>query len=95
MGQAKARGSFEQRKALAIAKAEVEAIERQRLRNDRRKAELEAERALPRKERERLKSGRFQTRALLAAALGFMAADSLKGDTPCPTRRAKMRLRRW
>jgi hypothetical protein len=82
MGQAKARGSFEQRRALAIANAEAQAIEKQRLRDEKRRAELEVENALPRQQRERLKSKRFQTRALLAVALGFMAADRIKGDTP-------------
>ena len=81
MGQAKARGSFEQRQALAIAKTEAAAIEKQRLRDERRKAELEAEKALPRKTRERLKSNRLQTHALLAMAAGFMA-ERIKGDTP-------------
>ena len=82
MGQAKARGSFEQRRAVAIAKAEAAAIEKQRLRDERRKAELEAERALPREKRERLKSGRLRTYALLAMASGFMAAERTRGDTP-------------
>ena len=82
MGQAKARGSFEQRQALAIAKAEAAAIEKQRLKAERRKAELEAQKALPPAVRERLKAKRLQTHALLAMAAGFMAAKRTKGDTP-------------
>ena len=35
MGQAKARGSFEQRQSVAIAKTEAAAIEKQRLRDER------------------------------------------------------------
>ena len=81
MGQAKARGSFEQRQALAIAKAEVEAIERQRLRDERRKAELAAVKALPPEKRERLKAKRLQAHTSLAVAAGFMAAEITKGNT--------------
>lgn len=74
MGQAKARGSFEQRQAVAIAKAEAAAIERQRLRDELRKAKLEAERALPREQRERLRAQRIQVNQLVAMAAGLIAA---------------------
>lgn len=78
MGQAKARGSFEQRQALAIAKAEAAAIERQRLRDELRKAKLEAERALPREKRERLRTQRIQVNQLVAMAAGLIAAQGGK-----------------
>lgn len=78
MGQAKARGSFEQRQAVAVAKAEAAAIEKQRLRDERRKAELEAERALPRKQRERLSTQRIQVNQLVAMAAGLIVAQGGK-----------------
>jgi len=65
MGQAKTRGSFEQRKALAVARAEAEAIERQRVRDEQRKAE----KALPREQSERLRASRFKANLLLAVAV--------------------------
>ena len=79
MGQAKARGSFEQRQAVAIAKAEAAAIERQRLRDELRKAKLETEWALPREKRERLRAQQIQRIQLVAMAAGLIAAQ---GDTP-------------
>ena len=78
MGQAKARGSFEQRQSVAIAKTEAAAIEKQRLRDERRKAELEAERALPREQRERLRTRRIQLNLLAAMAAGLIAAQGGK-----------------
>lgn len=78
MGQAKARGSFEQRQALAIAKAEAAEIEKQRLRDELRKAKLEAERALPRKQRERLSTQRIQVNQLVAMAAGLIVAQGGK-----------------
>ncbi len=78
MGQAKARGSFEQRQALAIAKAEAAAIERQRLRDELRKAKLETERGLPREQRERLRTQRIQRIQLVAMAAGLIAAQGRK-----------------
>jgi len=81
MGQAKARGSFEQRQAMAIAKAEAAAIEKQRFRDERRKAELAAEMALLEKKRARLRAGRMQTHALIAMAAGLIVGSPTK-DTP-------------
>ena len=78
MGQAKARGSFEQRQSVAIAKAEAAAIEKQRLRDERRKAALEAERALPREQRERLRTRRIQVNLLAAMSAGLIAAQGGK-----------------
>lgn len=78
MGQAKARGSFEQRQALAIAKAEAAEIEKQRLRDELRKAKLEAEQALPREQRERLRTQRVRVTQLAAMAAGLIAAQGGK-----------------
>ena len=76
MGQAKTRGSFEQRKALAIARAEAEAIERQRVRDEQRKAE----KALPREQLERLRASRFKASLLLAAFAGLTASQGANHD---------------
>ena len=78
MGQAKARGSFEQRQSAAIAKTVAAAIEKQCLRDERRKAESEAERALPREQRERLRTRRIQLNLLAAMAAGLIAAQGGK-----------------
>ena len=81
MGQAKARGSFEQRQAIAIAKAEAEAIEMQRLREERRRAEHAAEMALPEKQRAYLRAGRMRAHSLLSMAVGLIVASPTR-DTP-------------
>ena len=82
MGQAKARGSFEQRQAVAIAKAEAAAIERQRLREERRRAEHAAEMALPEKQRAHLRAGRMRAHSLLAMAVGLIVASPTRDDAP-------------
>lgn len=79
MGQAKARGSFEQRQALAVAKAEAAAIERQRLKEERRKAELEAQKALPPAVREQRRGAGSQMRSKLVMLVAIAVTLGAQG----------------
>jgi hypothetical protein len=74
MGQAKLRGSFEQRKAEGEARRKAEAQQRAQAREEERKRRLALERAMPADERERLR----KSREILAAVFGVVASSDLQ-----------------
>ena len=73
MGQAKQRGSFEQRQALAIERATAETTAERERQEERRKREREAEMELPPEVRERRRQARFQTQQKIAMLAGLVA----------------------
>lgn len=77
MGQAKQRGSFEQRQASAVARIEAEAVAEKALRAELRRKELEAEMALPLDLRARRREARFQSLAKTAMLAGMAASMSM------------------
>ena len=81
MGQAKQRGSFEQRRASAIVRMEAEAAVEKARRAELRRKEWEAETALPLDLRVRRREARFQSQAKMAMLVGIAASLSIAGKT--------------
>lgn len=71
MGQAKNRGTFEQRQALAIERNIQEQTEKEQRQYEKRRLEKLAEEALPETERTALRKRRHQVQMLMAAVAGF------------------------
>lgn len=84
MGQAKQRGSFEQRQAVAIERNKVTAQAEKDRREGRKRLQREAEMALPPEVRERRRAARFQMQAKIAILVGLDAGFAIKpeGDKP-------------
>lgn len=78
MGQAKARGSFEQRKVEGIARLDAEAREREIAIALRKREDAEREAALPPAERQRNRQARENLNAMLAVTFGLTAASRLR-----------------
>lgn len=77
MGQAKARGSFEKRKAEGIVRLEQEAVERERLASERKRLDQERRAQLMASDPEgyqREKQQRYHRQELIALALGMAAS---------------------
>ena len=77
MGQAKQRGSFEQRQASAVTRIETEAATEQTRRAGLRRKEREAEMALPLDLQMRRREARFQSQAKMAMLVGIAASLSM------------------
>lgn len=81
MGQAKQRGSFEQRRASAIVRMEAEAAVEKARRAELRRKEWEAETALPLDIRVRRREARFQSQAKMTMLVGIAARAAQEGKT--------------
>lgn len=80
MGQAKARGSFEQRRIAAVERDNAERIALEAERESQRAAEREAEAALPEAVRERRRQTRHRRNMQTAMLAGLIVAFGARGQ---------------